>query len=185
MATIPFTLYTVKSESSKGVNVYLGVASKPDNRGNNTEYFPHQVVACKTTYLFASIVGTRNVKVTRPTTKDPYIYIETRGVAGQQCEGLEATSLLKSGSGSLVMRTVTSDSSIKFIDNGCNYGLTTFKYDVQNACSINGFYYRTMGVPGQTDVVWLFKGIVGDPPCINVTQENGIIGFSLNKGACC
>lgn len=182
---VPFTIYTVKNESSKGVNVYLGVASKVD-RTNTVDYFPHQVVACKTTYLFASIVGTRNVKVTRPTTTDPYIYIETRQVEGKQCEGLEATSLLKSSSTSgLTLRTIASDPSIKIEDNGCNYGLTTFTYDVQNVCSINGFYYRTIGIPGRTDVVWQFKEIEGDPPCVTLVENEGRIDIVNFPELCC
>jgi hypothetical protein len=183
---LPFTTYTVKNESSRGVNIYLGIASKGNNLTSTIDYFPHQVVACKTTYLFASIVGTRNVKITRPTTKDPYIYVETRKVQPQQVKDLEATSFLKSGgSGSMVLRRLSSDPSIVIEDNDCNYGLSTFTYSVQNACSINGFYYKTIGTPGQTNVVWQFKEIIGDPPCVDIVQNNGVITFVNIPELCC
>lgn len=156
---IPFTIYTVKNESIKGVNIYLGVASLSNNV-TTVDYFPHQVIACKTTYLFASIVGSRNVRVTRPTTKDPYIYVETRKVTPMKVGSYDATSFMKSGdSNEIVLRTITSDKSIKIEDYGCNYGLSTFKYEVANACNINGFLYKTIGIPGHSNVTWQFKDI--------------------------
>jgi hypothetical protein len=182
---IPFTVYSVKTESPKGVNIFLGVASQSNN-ATTTDYFPHQVISCKTTYLFASIVGTRNVKVTRPTTTDPYVYIETRRVAGNICEEYPATSFMsKSSERGIEMRTLSSDGSIQIKDNDCNYGLDTYKYDVKNVCSINGLFYRTIGTPGKSNVVWQFKDIEGDPPCVIITQNRGEIIFSNDTDLCC
>lgn len=156
---VPFTIYTVKNESTKGVNIYLGVASLSNNV-TTVDYFPHRVIACKTTYLFASIVGSRNVRITRPTTVDPYIYVETRKVIPTKVGEYDATSFMKSGdSKEIVLRTITSDKSIKIEDYGCNYGLSTFKYEVANACNINGFLYKTVGIPGHSNVTWHFKNI--------------------------
>jgi hypothetical protein len=185
MSDLAFSVYSVKNENSNGVNVFLGIASKKTTTNNTIDYFPHKVVSCKSTYLFASIVGTRNVKVTRPTTTDPYIYLETRKVNPVR-DGIEATSFLKSGDSSgIVLRTITSDASIQINDKGCNYGLTTLKYDVQNACSINGLFYQRSGTPGESDVVWQFKEIVGVPPFINVSDSGGTITISFNNEACC
>lgn len=171
-----FTTYTVKNESQRGVHVYLGIATKSNN-ATTVDYFPHKVVACKTTYLFASIVGTRNVKITRPTTTDPYIYVQTREVVPSQCS-LPPTSLLKSGDKKqMVLRTMSSDASIKIHENGCNYGLSTFTYNVANACSINGLLYKTYGIPGHSNVVWQFKTIIGDG-CIVVSDKDGTITFT-------
>ena len=171
-----FTTYTVKNESTRGAHVYMGIATKGNN-ANIVDYFPHKVVACKTTYLFASIVGTRNVKITRPTTTDPYIYVQTREVVPTQCS-IPPTSLLKEGDKyHMVLRTMASDPSIKIHNNGCNYGLSTFTYTARNACSINGFLYKTYGVPGQSNVVWQFKRVIGDG-CISVTDKDGVITFT-------
>lgn len=180
---VPFAVYSVKNESSKGVHVYLGVASK-NNNATTVDYFPHQVVSCKTTYLFASIVGTRNVKITRPTTTDPYIYVETRQVVPTNCGQFRASSVLKSGDvNGMTMRTLATDGSITIEDKGCNYGLSTFKYSVQNACSINGFYYKTLGVPGKSNVVWQFKDVaVGN--CIIKTEKDGVITLELDPNCC-
>jgi hypothetical protein len=183
--SIPFTTYTVKNESSKGVNVFLGISAKANNI-NTTDYYPHQVSACKTTYLFASVVGTRNVKVTRPTTTDPYVYIETRKVEPQQCPQYKSTSLLKSGDNTgLVLRNLNSDPSITIEDNGCNLGLSTFTYDVQNVCSINGFYYGSIGTPGNSNVVWKFKEVVGQSSCISIMQDQGTITIVADPTSCC
>ena len=180
---VPFTVYSVKNESSKGVNVYLGVASK-NNNATTVDYFPQQVVACKTTYLFASITGTRNVKITRPTTTDPYIYVETRQVAPTSCGQIRATSFLKQGNNAgMTMRTLSSDHSIKIEDNGCNYGLSTFKYNVANVCAMNGFFYRTLGTPGRSNVVWQFKDIITSN-CISMIDKNGTITFVLDPNCC-
>lgn len=178
---IPFTIYTVKNESSKGVNIYLGIASI-NNTVTTSDYFPHRLLACKTSYLFASIVGTRNVKITRPTTIDPYIYVETRKVTPESCGSIKATSLLKSGNqSSIVLRTITSDASVKIDDYGCNYGLSTFKYKVANACNINGLYYKTIGIPGKSHVQWFMKSVTGggDISIIN-TAEKIIFVFESN-----
>ena len=183
---LPFTYYTVKNESSRGVNVFMGVSSKKNNLTSEVDYFPHHVIACKTTYLFASIVGTRNVKITRPTTTDPYIYVQTRQVEPQQVKDLEATSFLKSGNSSgMTLRRLSSDSSIVINDNDCNYGLNTFTYKVQNVCSINGLFYKTYGSAGKTNVVWQFKEIEGDPPCVDVVQNGGEIIFVNRQELCC
>lgn len=181
--TIPFTLYTVKNESTKGVNIYLGIASI-NNNVTTSDYFPHRVLACKTSYLFASIVGTRNVKITRPTTTDPYIYVETRKVTPISCGLVEATSLLKSGSqDSVVLRTLTSDSSVKIEDYGCNYGISTFKYKVANACNINGLYYRTIGSPGNSHVQWLMKNITAEGD-ISIKETKDKITFVFKTHPC-
>lgn len=183
--TIPFATYTVKNESTRGVNIFLGVATK-NNNVNTVDYYPNQVLACKTTYLFASIVGTRNVKITRPTTTDPYIYIQTRQVAPQQCPEYPATSLLQTGDNTgITLRTLKSDASITIEDNGCNYGLSTPTYDVQNVCNMNGVYYGSIGTPGKSNVVWMFKEIIGSPPCITVTQDPlGAINIAVNQADC-
>jgi hypothetical protein len=184
--TIPFTTYTLKNASNKGVPVFLGQSLK-NNNINTKDYFPHQVSACKTTYLFASVVGTRNVKITRPTTTDPYVYIETRKVEPQQCPQYKPTSLLKSGDNTgLVLRNLSSDSSITIQDNGCNFGLSTYTYDVQNACNINGFYYGSLGSPGSSNVIWKFKEVVSASPCISVihNQDTIYIVKSTDQSCC-
>lgn len=179
---LPFSTYTVKNETTDKVNVYMGVASRSNN-ATTSDYFPHQVVACKTTYLFASLVGTRNVKITRPTTKDPYIYVETREVVPTSC--YKPTSLLQSGGpGGIMLRTITTDPTITIEEHGCNYGFSTFRYFVQNACSMNGVYYGTIGVPGQTNVIWQFKSIYPGS-CITMEDNGCRLKFSFDQESCC
>ena len=182
---LPYTVYTVKNESSRGANIFLGIASLANNI-NTKDYFPNQVSACKTTYLFATVAGTRNVKITRPTTTDPYVYIQTRQVSPKQCPDNPATSLMKSGDSSgIVMRTFSSDSSVIIEDLGCNYGLNTYTYDVENVCSINGLFYRTIGTPGRSNVVWQFKDIVAEN-CVAIEQNGPVMTFDgAGIGACC
>jgi hypothetical protein len=181
---LPFSTYVVKNEVTDNVHVYMGIASRSNN-ANKTDYFPHQVVACKTTYLFASLVGTRNVKITRPTTQDPYIYVQTRAVDPQTCSGYEPTSLKYSGDmGGITLRTIKTDPTITIEDHGCNYGFTTFRYYVQNACSMNGVYYGTIGVPGESNVIWQFKSIV--PGSCILMEDNGCrLKFSFDRESCC
>jgi hypothetical protein len=86
----PFKIYEARNLATSEAYVYLGKASIAGLNGANENYFSHQADAnCFTTFLFASIVGGRNVRIDAATEDDPYIYIDSRWYDFRPC-GVES-----------------------------------------------------------------------------------------------
>jgi len=67
-----FKVYDINNFSNIGSNVYIGstyIANISTSKTEKTDF---------TTYLFASIVGGRNIRIDQPTEKEPYIFIDSR-----------------------------------------------------------------------------------------------------------
>jgi hypothetical protein len=179
--SLPFTIYSARNAIATPAGTYLGQANKKTNAAGTFDYFPQQVQACATVFLFARIAGTRNVNITRPTTTNPYIYISTRGYFVNQVPGFESTSLLHDFTNfTATMRTITTDGSIKIKENARHdYQLSALTYDFDNVCNINGLYFRRLGVPGKSNVVWMMKDIVGSD-YITIQDNNTSLNFTFN-----
>lgn len=119
----PFKVYEVRNLANTEAYVYLGKATLADT-SDTDGFFPHQVEEnCYSTFLFASIVGGRNVRIDPATEEDPYIYIDSRWYTFRPCgyEGVEdwpANSVLSrvdvAGDGNVTayLKSITTDGSV-------------------------------------------------------------------------
>ena len=73
MANLPFKIYNVGNLASVPANVFIGKTFISDN-GSNKNVKEN----CFSTFLFASIVGGKNVRVDQATEKEPYIFIDSK-----------------------------------------------------------------------------------------------------------
>jgi hypothetical protein len=76
------------------------------------------------------------------------------------------------------------------LENDSNYSdimLRSHKYDCHNICldGSSGFYYGKKGIPGNTDVLFLFKSLVGGT-CIKVdyTDTSYTVNFDTENPLC-
>lgn len=180
--SLPFTVYNARNADISPAGTYLGQASKKTNALGSHDYFPHLAKTCATVFVFARIVGTRNTKITRPTVDNPYIYISTRGYFVDKISGYESTSILHDyDSYTATLRTLATDGSIIITENKRHdYELQALTYDFDNICNINGLFFRRLGVPGKSDVVWMMKDIVGSE-FITVSDGDTSVNFSFNS----
>src|SRR5438045_1841974 len=78
MSQLKYKVYNVKNGGSQNT-VYLGRASIQGFRQSNQTYFYwHFNKNVKDSFLFASVVGSKNVKVTAPSDTSPFIQFDTR-----------------------------------------------------------------------------------------------------------
>jgi len=132
---LPFKLYQVKNKADQQAFVYMG---KPkDDPSNGDSFYPHMVNRkCEDLYLFTTLVGSKNVKLTPSTLiprtpdtnnevlKDPFVHIDTRwyhfrypGREDDIPENLPPNDFIKYHSGSrgdytVEWRKLTSDGSV-------------------------------------------------------------------------
>lgn len=198
----PFKIYECQNLANTEAYVYLGKAALAGLNGATSSYFPDQVDRnCSTTFLFASIVGGRNVRVDPATEEDPYIYIDARWYSFRPCgndssTGWPANSILSSVSSSeagditVYVKSLTTDGSVvieggndSFVwsDQGqagdpfndpsfCDLTLRTHRYDCANCCGPNGVYAGRKGIPGKSDVLFMFKSIFAGY-CITIDYD--------------
>jgi hypothetical protein len=122
----PFKIYEARNLATSEAYVYLGKASIAGLNGANENYFSHQADAnCFTTFLFASIVGGRNVRIDAATEEDPFIYVDSRwydfrpcGVESNDQTSWPANNILShvdykdTGDVTVYFKSITSDGSI-------------------------------------------------------------------------
>lgn len=179
--SLPFTVYSARNADSAKAGTYLGKASKKTNEYGSVDYFPGLARSCSSVFIFARIVGTRNTKITRPTIDNPYIYVSTRGYFVEKIPGYESTSILHDYTDyTATLRTLATDGSIVISENTRHdYQLEALTYDFDNVCNVNGLFYRRLGVPGKSDVMWMMKTIRGsDHMTVNSTEEQVTVSFS-------
>lgn len=179
--SLPFTVYNARNADKSPAGTYLGQASKKTNLSGSYDYFPNHVSVCASVFVFARIVGTRNTKVTRPTVDNPYIYVSTRGYFVEKIPNHEKTSILHDYTNyTTTLRTLETDGSIIIKENNRHdYELEALTYDFDNVCNINGLFYRRLGVPGKSDVVWMMKNVVGSE-YINIVSGVDTLTVVLN-----
>lgn len=122
----PFKIYEARNLASSEAYVYLGKAAIAGYNGADENYFSHQADAnCYTTFLFASIVGGKNVRIDAASEEDPYLYVDSRWYDFRPC-GFEtndqsawpANSILShidykdTGDVTVYFKSITSDGSI-------------------------------------------------------------------------
>lgn len=185
----PFKIYEAVNAGSGGANVFLGKASIAGVNGNKESFFPELAEAnCFTTFVFASIVGGKNVRVTPATEDDPYIYVDSRFYCFEPCAD-PATSVLAdvqyggTGDVTVFMKSLVSDGSIIIQGGDCQISLSTHKYYSQNICQNAGVYSSTVGVPGASDVTFLFKSVLGGD-CISVVDTGETLVVNYDLAAC-
>lgn len=200
----PYKIYEAANAGSADAHVFLGKASIGGLNGSAEDFFPHLAEGnCFTTFVFASIVGGKNVRIIPATEDDPYIYIDSRWYDFAPC-GNPVTSIFHSveynnGDVNVFLKSVTSDGSVVIEvgdsftwsdqgpqgiwDGDCTITLSTHRYYCENECRDEGagVFYRTEGVPGASDVNFLFKSIVGGT-CINVedTGTEIVVNFDID-----
>jgi hypothetical protein len=73
-----FKVYQAKNPSTPAYT-YLGKSTNAGVFGAQTSKFPHQTQKnCHDVFIFATIIGGKNIKITPATETDPYIYLDTR-----------------------------------------------------------------------------------------------------------
>ena len=162
---------------------------------------------CFTTFLFASIVGGKNVRVQPATEDNPYILIDSRWYDFKPC-GNEVTSIFDhleyddNDDITVFLKSLTSDGSVVInvgdnfswsdqgpqgeYDGSCTITLSTHRYYCENVCEPTeggGVFHGTQGVPGASDVEFLFKSIVGGD-CIKVEDTGQTIIVSFDVSTC-
>lgn len=182
--SLPFTIYNARNAITAPAGTYLGRASKRTDLETSYDYFPNLVGACSNVFVFATIVGTRNTKVTRPTVDNPYIYVSTRGYFVKKIPDHEKTSILHNYDNyTATLRTLATDGSIIIKENDRHdYQLEALTYDFDNVCNVNGLFYRRLGVPGKSDVVWMMKNIEGSR-FITIDSSRNAIKVEFNSAA--
>lgn len=82
----PFKVYEVRNLATTEAYVYLGKAAIAGLNGAEENYFSHQAEEnCFSTFLFASLVGGRNIRIDAATEEDPFIYIDSRWYDFRPC----------------------------------------------------------------------------------------------------
>lgn len=184
--SLPFTVYNARNAVNAPAGTYLGQASKKTNVNGSYDYFPNHARPCSSVFIFARIAGTRNTKITRPTVDNPYIYVSTRGYFVEKIPGHEKTSILHDYTDyTATLRTLDTDGSIVIKENvRHDYELAALTYDFDNVCNINGLFYRRLGVPGKSDVVWMMKNVVGSEfMIVNTDEERITVTFNADAFA--
>ena len=182
--SLPFTIYNARNADSSPAGTYLGQASKKTDLKGSYDYFPNLARTCATVFIFATIVGTRNTKITRPTVDNPYVYVSTRGYFVEKISGYESTSILHDYADyTATLRTLATDGSIIIKENvRHDYELEALTYDFDNVCNVNGLFYRRLGVPGKSDVVWMMKTVIGSD-YMSVNDADTALNISFNAEA--
>lgn len=210
----PFKIYEARNLANTEAYVYLGKAALAGLNGADESFFPEAVDRnCFTTFLFASIVGGRNVRVDPATENDPYVYVDSRWYNFRPCDneaitGWAANNVLSSvkttdfGDVTAYFKTITTDGSI-VIEGGndtfvwsdmgpvgnpfndesfCDIILKTHKYDCANCCGDEGVYAGRKGIPGKSDVLFMFKSIFAGH-CIDIEYDgcSYIINYDLEN----
>lgn len=216
MATIdnqvPYKIYEAANAASTDAHVFLGKASIAGINGAKVNYYPHLAEeTCYTTFVFASIVSGKNVKVEPATEDDPYIYIDSRWYDFRPC-GVEtadptswpANSIISSvdysdtGDIQVNFKNLTTDGSIvleignSFVwsdqgpqginDGSCAIKMSTHKYYASNCPSTTGgvgLLKETIGVPGASDVEFVFKKLTAGNG-ISLTDTGELIVINLD-----
>jgi len=137
MVSLPFRIYEVGNLASVPANVFVGktfIADDGTNRNTKEN--------CYSTFLFASIVGGKNVRVDQATENDPYVFIDVKFfnfkpfdyyidvLAGSTNEELES----------------------KFAPNGESYNDTIIESVTQNSDGDVLFMVKTLGTDGKLTI---------------------------------
>lgn len=133
--TLPFKIYQVKNKAGQQAYVYMG---KPkDDPASGESFYPHMFsgAKCEDVYLFTTLVGSKNVRLTPSTLKprsetnnevlkDPFVHLDTRwyhfrypGRENDVPENLPPNNFIKYHSGvrgdyTVEWRKLTSDGSV-------------------------------------------------------------------------
>ena len=203
----PYKIYEAANAGSADAHVFLGKASVAGLNGASEDFFPELAEDnCYTTFLFASIVGGKNVRIQPATAGNPYILVDSRWYDFKPCSN-PATSIFHSveygsnGDINVFLKSVTTDGSVVIevgdnftwsdsgpqgeYDGGCTITLSTHKYFCENECGGGGggVFHGTVGVPGASDVTFLFKSIIGGT-CIDVEDTGTTLVVNFNPDIC-
>lgn len=191
---MPFKIYEAKNAATTEAYVYLGKTSIASVNGATTNYFAAQNENCYTTFLFASLIAGKNIRIDPATEKDPFIYLDSRFYDFRPCGATSSdpftwpkNSILSSvehngGDITVYLKNITTDGTINVQSEDCKIKLSVNKYRAANICDTNGVLRKTEGVPGASDVVFYFKSIVaGNCITVNDTGDSLVIGFDRDN----
>lgn len=161
--SFPFKIYEATNAASTDAHVYLGKASVAGINGSDTDFFPQLADQnCFTTFVFASIVGGKCVRVDPATEEDPYIYVDSRWYDFRPC-GVETSNPEEWPANSII-------SSVDYVE----------------ATGDTVVFFRNLETDGSIvieigDFVWSDQGPQGD---LNNNREACAINLKAHKYFC-
>jgi hypothetical protein len=187
---LPFKIYSAVNLGSSEGMVFLGKTSTDVTNSKFARTLPEDYyAACFSTFNFASIVPGNCSRIDIATESDPSIMIDLKwfdfrpytDASGDQenwpknntlnsidyAVGGDFTALLSSLStdGTVVINGkesgfIWSDSGKVGNDGYCTFVLQSWKYTCSNIAE-PGPFYGTVGTPGKTNAVFLFRSVIG------------------------
>jgi hypothetical protein len=187
---LPFKIYSAVNLGRNEGMVFLGKTSTdasntPFNRTVPEDYYAD----CFSTFNFASIVPGNCSRIDIATESDPNILIDLKwfdfrpavDASGQQDlwpknNALKSVEYAEDGDFTALMRSLSTDGTVVingkesgFIwsdtgkvgnDDYCTFVLQSWKYNCVNILE-PGPFYGSIGTPGKTNVIFLFRSIIG------------------------
>ena len=188
---LPFKIYSAVNMGSNEGMVFLGMTDSglPNTPGFTYSVPENYYTGCFSTFNFASIVPGNCSRIDIATEADPNILIDLRwfdfrpsvDASGEQelwpkNNALNSINYALDGDFTALMSSLSTDGTVvingaesKFIwsdsgpqgnSNYCTFVLQSWKYNCQNLAE-PGPYYASIGTPGKTDVVFLFRSLIG------------------------
>lgn len=78
MSELPFQIYHAKNVSEQPAHIFLGKSQKRGFDGHSRDFYPIEENSCDSVFLFANIVGSKNIKIYPASQDDPFMYIDSR-----------------------------------------------------------------------------------------------------------
>jgi hypothetical protein len=187
---LPFKIYSAVNLGSSEGMVFLGKTSTDADNSKFTRTLPENYyAACFSTFNFASIVPGNCTRIDIATESDPSIMIDSKwfdfrpstDMSGQQelwpiNNALNSVVYADNGDFTALMSSLSTDGTVVingkesgFIwsdagaignDNYCTFVLQAWKYNCKNIAE-PGPVYGTVGTPGQSNVIFLFRSLIG------------------------
>ncbi len=187
---LPFKIYSAVNLGSSEGMVFLGKTNSAIDNGQFTRTLPEDYYAdCFSTFNFASIVPGNCTRIDIATEDDPSIMIDSKWFDFRPCtdmsgmqelwptnNALKSVNYAANGDFTALMSSLTTDGTVVingkesgFIwsDSGaigsadyCTFVLQSWKYRCINIGE-PGPVYGTIGTPGKSNVIFLFRSVIG------------------------
>jgi hypothetical protein len=187
---LPFKVYSAVNMGSNEGMVYLGQTTSDITNNPYVNTVPPDYYAnCFSTFNFASIVPGTCSRIDIATETDPNILIDAQwfdfrpstDASGEQelwplNNALKTINYAEDGDFTALMNSISTDGTVVingaesgFVwsdegpngnSNYCTFVLQAWKYKCENLAE-PGPFYASIGTPGQTNVVFLFRSLIG------------------------
>lgn len=170
--SFPYKLYEATNAASTGAVVFLGKSSKEDI--SNGILRPDLADKnCFTTFVFATIIAGKNVKISPATESDPYIFIDNKWFDFRPCGGIQVPSQWPKNSLlskvnydtdndniEVTFKSIVSDGTVEINTSECEIEVECLKYYCGTLGSGLPFYSETVGVNGTENTIFAFKSLL-------------------------